>query len=162
VGRLDHYRSRISSNSTSFHLIQFFLWIVGYSTGIAYNTIKPDDTPTTLFKIPMKTSTREHILRWYKIFKRTALLFFFGLVLSFVSKKFNFSKIEIPGVLQRISLCFFFISCLHILVENVYLQCFIVFLFHMMYLIPMFFFEVPPFRGKICGKGNISRDCRFE
>jgi predicted acyltransferase len=138
------------------------LWIVGYSTGIAYTSIKPDETKTTLFKfISLKKSTKEHVLLWYKLIKRTLLLFFFGMVLNLLSVRFQvWGAFRIPGVLQRISICFFFISCLHNLVENVYLQMLIVSFFQLIYIFGMFFIQVPSHKGKSCGRGVVTDECR--
>eukprot|EP01080_Neovahlkampfia_damariscottae_P011607 gene11607-4850_t len=117
----------------------FFLWIVGYSIGIAYRNIRINETETKIFGIKMKSSNKEHLMRWYKILKRTFLLFFFGLILNLSNSRFIFwEPFRIPGVLQRISLCFFFITCLHILVENIFLQCLIISLMQFIYLFGMF------------------------
>ena len=108
----------------------------------------------------MKISTKEHLLRWFKILKRTFLLFLFGVILNISNSKFIFWKpFRIPGVLQRISICFFVITSIHILIENIYLQCLSISLMQFVYLFGMFMIDVPNYKNKICGKGIITAEC---
>lgn len=137
------------------------MWIVGYSSGIAYRPIPENHTETTYFKIKMTVETKERLQMWIKIVRRTVLLFLLGYLLALLSRRFMFwtGPIRIMGVLQRISLCFFAVTFLHVVVKEVKYQIFILAILQWIYIVMMFFFEVPDYEGKKCGKGNITAQC---
>jgi predicted acyltransferase len=75
----------------------FFLFSVGTSIHVAYQSKKASGLTKTL---------------WFKILKRTLIIFALGLFLS-LFPSFHFETVRIPGVLQRISLVFLFCSLLY-------------------------------------------------
>ena len=78
-------------------IFPFFLFIVGVSIHFAYQSKVVDGLNQETF---------------FKILKRSAIIFSLGLFLS-LFPKFDFATVRIPGVLQRISLVFFFCSLLY-------------------------------------------------
>jgi len=77
----------------------FFLFIVGVAIVYAYSKKLADNTP----KISL----------YPKLIRRTLILFGLGLFLSafpFFKPYFDLSTLRIPGVLQRIAVCYFFAS----------------------------------------------------
>ena len=74
-------------------IFPFFLFIVGVSITLAFSTKKENHTDA------------KDLYR--KIIRRTLILFALGLFLSGFPF-FDFSTIRIPGVLQRIAVCYFF------------------------------------------------------
>lgn len=76
-------------------IFPFFLFIVGVSITLALSAGKDDQTP----------AKKLH----HKIFRRSLILFALGLFLSGFPF-FDLSTIRIPGVLQRIAVCYFFAS----------------------------------------------------
>lgn len=78
-------------------IFPFFLFIVGVSIQFAYQNKKAEGLTTKIL---------------LKIVRRTAIIFALGVFLS-LFPKFNFATVRIPGVLQRISLVFFFCSILY-------------------------------------------------
>ncbi len=50
---------------------------------------------------------------YFKIFKRSAIIFLLGILLHLIPR-FNFAAMRIPGVLQRIALCYFFAALLYV------------------------------------------------
>jgi predicted acyltransferase len=78
-------------------IFPFFLFIVGISIHFAYQSKAADGLNQEAF---------------FKILKRTAIIFSLGLFLS-LFPRFDFATVRIPGVLQRISLVFFFCSLLY-------------------------------------------------
>ena len=78
-------------------IFPFFLFIVGVSIHFAYQTKLAEGLNQKMF---------------LKILKRTIIIFSLGIFLS-LFPKFNFSVVRIPGVLQRISLVFFFCSLIY-------------------------------------------------
>ena len=78
-------------------IFPFFLFIVGVSIHFAYLTKLSDGLTQAVF---------------FKILKRTLIIFALGIFLS-LFPKFNFSTVRIPGVLQRISLVFLFCSLIY-------------------------------------------------
>jgi len=74
-------------------IFPFFLFIVGVSIALAFSTKKENH-------LPAKDLYR-------KIIRRTIVLFALGLFLSGFPF-FDLSSIRIPGVLQRIAVCYFF------------------------------------------------------
>jgi len=77
----------------------FFLFIVGVSISLALSR-----------RIDAGISG---VALHFKIFKRSAILFALGLLLRLIPK-FDFAAMRIPGVLQRIALCYLFAALLYI------------------------------------------------
>lgn len=78
----------------------FFIFIVGTSCAL------------TFFKFTQQGfSTKQLII---KILKRSTLLFLIGLLLNAWPNHFNLDHIRIFGVLQRIAICYFFVSLIYI------------------------------------------------
>jgi len=75
----------------------FFLFIVGVSIAYALST--------------QKEQNPQWMPIYKKIFRRTLILFGLGLFLSGFPY-FNLTELRIPGVLQRIALCYFFASAI--------------------------------------------------
>ncbi len=71
-------------------IFPFFLFSVGVSIPLAYQAKKKSGFTGSLF---------------FRIVKRTSIIFSLGLLLS-LFPKFNFETVRIPGVLQRISIVF--------------------------------------------------------
>jgi predicted acyltransferase len=73
----------------------FFLFIVGVAMSLSLTKrIERGDSKSQLYA---------------KIVRRTLIIFTIGLFLS-LFPEFNFTEVRIPGVLQRIALCYFFAS----------------------------------------------------
>ncbi|MDZ7647847.1 MAG: DUF5009 domain-containing protein [Cytophagales bacterium] len=79
-------------------IFPFFLFIVGVSIHFAYQVKADAGLTKKMFS---------------KILRRTLIIFSLGIFLS-LFPKFDFSVVRIPGVLQRISLVFFFCSVLYL------------------------------------------------
>lgn len=77
-------------------IFPFFLFSVGVSIHFAYRSKRAAGLTKKV---------------WFKILKRSLIIFCLGLFLS-LFPKFNFETMRIPGVLQRISLVFLFCSTL--------------------------------------------------
>jgi predicted acyltransferase len=75
----------------------FFLFIVGVSVSFSFSR-------------RLEQSMEKHGL-YSKLLKRTLILFALGLFLALIPR-FNFATLRIPGVLQRIALCYLFASLL--------------------------------------------------
>ena len=76
-------------------IFPFFLFIVGVAMSLSFkNRLERGDSQKQLF---------------LKIIVRTIILFTLGLFLN-MFPYFKFSEMRIPGVLQRIALCYFFAS----------------------------------------------------
>jgi predicted acyltransferase len=73
----------------------FFLFIVGVSITLAFG------------KRAASNQSRKDL--YLKIAKRSLIIFFIGLFLN-AFPYFNFAELRIPGVLQRIAVCYFFAS----------------------------------------------------
>src|SRR5687767_1737217 len=73
----------------------FFLFIVGVAIPLAFGN-----------RLERGGSTRDLYL---KIVKRTLIIFAIGLLLNAIPL-FNLAELRIPGVLQRIAVCYFFAS----------------------------------------------------
>jgi predicted acyltransferase len=71
----------------------FFLFIVGVSLSFSLTR--------------RKASGAGHSQLYFKIFRRTTILFALGLLLRLIPQ-FDFSTVRIPGVLQRIAICYLF------------------------------------------------------
>jgi predicted acyltransferase len=78
-------------------IFPFFLFIVGLSIHFAYQTKLAEGLTRKVF---------------LKILRRTLIIFSLGLFLS-LFPRFDFTIVRIPGVLQRISLVFFFASLIY-------------------------------------------------
>lgn len=81
-------------------IFPFFLFIVGVAMTFSFaKRLARGDKPATLFR---------HVI------ERTVILFVLGLILAFFPKcvipEFDLSKLRIPGVLQRIAVCYFVAS----------------------------------------------------
>jgi len=79
-------------------IFPFFLFIVGVSIHFAYQHKIQEGLTQKVF---------------LKILRRTLIIFSFGIFLS-LFPKFDFSAVRIPGVLQRISVVFFFSSIIYL------------------------------------------------
>ena len=79
-------------------IFPFFLFIVGVSIHFAYQAKLTEGLTRKIF---------------FKILKRALVIFSLGIFLS-LFPRFNFDTVRIPGVLQRISLVFFFCSLLYV------------------------------------------------
>ncbi len=80
-------------------IFPFFLFIMGAAIPLAFGTKTADRSLK-----PKLTA---------KIFRRFAIIFALGLLLNFVPD-FNLTTVRIPGVLQRVALCYLFTSILFI------------------------------------------------
>ena len=78
----------------------FFLFIVGVSIVLALSKFKVSGSPN-----------------YFKIIKRTFILFGIGVLLS-LFPNFNFDSVRIAGVLQRIALVYFFCSLIYLQSKN--------------------------------------------
>jgi predicted acyltransferase len=77
----------------------FFVFIVGCSISLALSRrIGEGAVPADLH---------------FKIFKRSAIIFLLGILLHLIPR-FNFASMRIPGVLQRIALCYLFAALLYV------------------------------------------------
>ncbi len=74
----------------------FFLFIVGVS--LVFSFAKQEEKGIS------------NLVLMVRILRRTIILFALGLALNIFSTLFEFSNFRIPGVLQRIALCYFFAS----------------------------------------------------
>jgi predicted acyltransferase len=79
-------------------IFPFFLFIVGVSIHFSYQNKTKEGLTQKVF---------------FKIVRRTLIIFGLGLFLS-LFPKFDFAVVRIPGVLQRISVVFFFASILYL------------------------------------------------
>jgi predicted acyltransferase len=81
----------------------FFLFIVGVSISLSFSR-----------RLEENAAGRNLYL---KIVKRTLILFALGLLLALIPR-FNFSTLRIPGVLQRIAICYLFSSLLFLKLKS--------------------------------------------
>ena len=109
-------------------IFPFFLFIVGVSIHFAYQHKATEGLTRKLF---------------LKILRRTFIIFALGIFLS-LFPKFDFSVVRIPGVLQRISVVFFFSSVLY-LTTNWLTQIRLAVVLLLAYYILMTFVPVPGF-----------------
>ncbi len=72
-------------------IFPFFLFICGVSIAISFSKKSDDETGRSLF--------------FKKIIIRSILIFLLGLIINFFPE-FNFTNFRIPGVLQRIAVCY--------------------------------------------------------
>lgn len=105
---------KISLNYIKFHqyfqdlVFPWFLWILGFSIPIS-----------TKWLIESKNLPRLQVLE--HIIRRSAKLFITGLVVCSVigPGQYNLSRIRIPGVLQRISICYLSVATLELIFYRV-------------------------------------------
>jgi len=90
---------------------------------------------------------------WFKIVKRTVLLFLLGLAFNIMAGKFTFSHFRIMGVLQRTSICSFVTAVLHLTLP-VYIQRVTVIGIIIIYVSILYGFQVPD-----CGAANVTMNC---
>lgn len=81
----------------------FFLFIVGVSISLSFSS-----------RLEQNAARGDLYL---KIVKRTLILFALGLLLALIPR-FNFSTLRIPGVLQRIAICYLFSSLLFLKLKS--------------------------------------------
>lgn len=81
----------------------FFLFIVGVSVSLSFSR-----------RLEQNAARRDLYL---KIVWRTSILFALGLLLALIPR-FNFSTLRIPGVLQRIAICYLFSSLLFLKLKS--------------------------------------------
>ena len=121
-------------------IFPFFLFIVGVSITLAFSTKKESH-------VPAKDLYR-------KIIRRTILLFALGLFLSGFPF-FDFSGIRIPGVLQRIAVCYF-ITTIIFLHSSVKIQAVWAAALMLVYWAAMEWFPVPG-----VGAGSYAKGANF-
>lgn len=121
-------------------IFPFFLFIVGVSITLAFSTRKLEQTPS------------KDLYR--KIARRTFLLFALGLFLSGFPF-YDLTSIRIPGVLQRIAVCYFFASLIF-LHGSVKTQAAWAFGFLLVYWAAMAWFPVPG-----VGAGSYEKGANF-
>lgn len=118
----------------------FFLFIVGVSISLSFSK-------------RMEQGVAKNEL-YLKIVKRTVILFALGLLLH-LFPHFNFVTIRIPGVLQRIALCYLFSSLLF-LKTGIKGRCMATFSFLAIYWLVMKLIPVPGYGpGILAYKGNL-------
>lgn len=88
-------------------IFPFFLFIVGVSIPLAFG--RPDRNPETNTERPESGAGGRGRDLYLKIVKRTVIIFALGLFLNGFPY-FQFGVIRIPGVLQRIAICYFVAS----------------------------------------------------
>lgn len=122
-------------------IFPFFIFIVGVSISLALSRRKE------------KTGARKPV--YLKIFKRTVIIFSLGIILHLIPH-FNFATLRIPGVLQRIALCYLF-AALIFLKTGTKARIGLTFAFLALYWLIMRFVPVPGFgagvwdyRGNLC------------
>jgi predicted acyltransferase len=128
---------------------------MGYAVGISFRNVWKQEKSTQFgkflcFKIKEPHAKRLNLA--YKIIKRTVLLFIIGFLLNLFANRFQ--KVRIPGVLQRISLCYFIVAVIYVSVPSVMFGTIIIFVLQVIYLIIMFSLDVPG-----CGRAVITPEC---
>ena len=118
-------------------IFPFFLFIVGVSITLAFAR-----------RVEGGGSTRD---LWWKIIRRSLIIFGLGLVLAGFPS-YDLSTIRIPGVLQRIAVCYFFASVIF-LVASIKMQAVIAALLLVAYWLLMTLTPVPGY-----GAGDLSID----
>lgn len=115
--------------------------------------------------LAIKRETIREKSTWIKIFKRASIMFAIGLLLNIelrIPELFtDYSGFRIPGVLQRISICYMVISINYLVFSH--------FLYHLIFIASCLIiylgfyygFDVPNFRGVDCGRGDVSSECNF-
>jgi len=118
----------------------FFLFIVGVAISLSFSKrIEQGDAKSQLL---------------IKVIRRTLIIFAIGLFLS-LFPFFDFSKLRIPGVLQRIGVCYFFASLIFLYVNKKYQVGWTIFLL-VIYWILMKTIPVPGFgAGVLEPEGNL-------
>ncbi|MBC7926651.1 MAG: DUF5009 domain-containing protein [Bryobacteraceae bacterium] len=117
-----------------------FLWIVGVAMTLSLaNRVRRGDDRGRLML---------HIAR------RAALIFGIGLLLNYMSH-FDLSRVRIPGVLQRIGICYFFAGLIYLAFGRRVRFGITAGLLLLYWLLMMYV----PVAG--CGSGSLSMDCNF-
>ena len=106
-----------------------------------------------LYVIPMRKSLFEVVSKWTKIFRRFILMFLIGMSLSVIAHLFDFTQVRIMGVLQRIAICYFFVSAMLVLVPWTFVHIVIVLFLQVIY-IAFTFGLLVPFEGAGEGCGT--------
>ncbi|GAM19500.1 hypothetical protein SAMD00019534_026750, partial [Acytostelium subglobosum LB1] len=122
--------------STADLIFPSFLFICGFSIALALKNAKKNDRAT-----------------WINIIRRTILLFGIQLFLNLMAHKFVFSTFRVMGVLQRISICYFFSCCSFLLLPK-WAQRLALIGSATIYLGLMYGYPVPG-----CGRGDITPTC---
>lgn len=165
----------------------WFLFIMGYAIGITFKNVpeyycikvlkrkiyhsnedplierssslekKEEKIRKFMWLIPVRESLYHKIYMYVKILRRTFLLFFLGILVSIIMRKFDFTKIRIMGVLQRISLVYISTTLIVIMIPTALLQTLFVLFLHLIYFSFMKFFPVPG-----CGANNVTYECSAE
>ncbi|CAN7990476.1 unnamed protein product [Ixodes pacificus] len=78
-----------------------FIWIMGVSVAMSVRSL-------------LRKSVSKRSIMW-KIVKRSAILFFLGIVLNTAHRKNDLTKLRIPGVLQRFGISYLVACSLHLL-----------------------------------------------
>jgi len=126
-------------------------------------SVRNEPTRKFFWAIPMCQSRYEKLHMWIKIFRRTFLLFLIGFVMNCITAKFDFTRVRILGVMQRISLVYFFTTLIVVLVPTTGLQVLLVLFLHGIYFVFMKFFPVPEMPGvDYCGANNVTPQCSAE
>ncbi|HET6889516.1 MAG TPA: DUF5009 domain-containing protein [Pyrinomonadaceae bacterium] len=119
----------------------FFLFIVGVAIPLAFGR-----------RVERGGSKRDLYL---KIIKRTLIIFGIGLFLN-AFPYFNFSELRIPGVLQRIAVCYFFASIIF-LNTRVRTQIIIIFALLIIYWLLMMLVPAPGYAaGDLSKEGSLA------
>jgi len=120
-------------------IFPFFLFVVGISISFSFSK-------------RMEQGIEKNEL-YLKIMKRTVILFGLGILLALIPH-FNLLTIRIPGVLQRIALCYLFSSFLF-LKTGVKGRCMASFSFLAIYWLMMKLVPVPGYAGILDYEGNL-------
>jgi predicted acyltransferase len=120
-------------------IFPFFLFIVGLSMAVSLGS---------------RAEAGRKLWLYPKILRRSVLLFGLGLLLQ-LYPKFRFATIRIPGVLQRIALCFLFGALIYLNVKPK-ARAFLAALLLVLYWALLTFVPVPGFGpGVLAEKGNL-------
>ncbi len=126
-------------------IFPFFLWIVGVAMTFSFSIRAA------------KGDTREQLL--LNVFRRSAIIFLLGLFLSgfpfglLWGHTFHFSTIRIPGVLQRIAICYLIGSLIY-LFTSMRGQLLAIGAFFISYTLLMFYVPVPEYGAGLFEKGR--------
>lgn len=138
---------------------------MGYAVGITFRNVWPAEPKKYLqldapqygkifYFIKMKEPHARRINLAWKIIKRTILLFLIGLCLNLIGARFSFAKLRIPGVLQRIAICYFIVSVIYVCIPWTIGGIVVMLLLQIIYLSFMFGLYVPG-----CGRHVITPKC---
>ena len=118
----------------------FFLFIVGVAISLSFT------------KRIERGDEKSHLL--IKVIRRTVIIFAIGIFLS-LFPFFNFSNLRIPGVLQRIAICYFFASLIFLFANKKFQILWTIFLLTIYWLL-IKTIPVPEFgAGVLEPKGNL-------